>query len=104
MENDDKLKAFFKEHSQPLYRDEWFSRRVLHRLPEETKKKIRLIEIGVWSVSAVLALSICFSFGKTIIVIDDYRELFSIMTLFSLVALISALVILTDQIIKMFRI
>ncbi|MEI3341142.1 MAG: hypothetical protein V8R52_02265, partial [Coprobacter fastidiosus] len=30
MENDDKLKAFFKEHAQPLRREVWFSRRVMN--------------------------------------------------------------------------
>ena len=35
MENDDKLKAFFKEHAQPLRREVWFSRRVMNRLPGE---------------------------------------------------------------------
>ena len=37
MENDDKLKAFFKEHAQPLRREVWFSRRVMNRLPGETR-------------------------------------------------------------------
>ena len=45
MENDDKLKAFFKEHAQPLRREVWFSRRVMNRLPGETRRKIRIIEM-----------------------------------------------------------
>ena len=47
MENDDKLKAFFKEHAQPLRREVWFSRRVMNRLPGETRRKIRIIEMTV---------------------------------------------------------
>ena len=53
MENDDKLKAFFKEHAQPLRREVWFSRRVMNRLPGETRRKIRIIEMTVWFISAI---------------------------------------------------
>lgn len=104
MENDDKLKAFFKEHAQPLRREEWFSRRVMNRLPVETRRKIRIIEILVWSVSAVFGLILCFMFGKSITVISDYKELFSAMNLFPFLSLISVLLILVNQIIKIFRI
>ena len=66
MENDDKLKAFFKEHAQPLRREVWFSRRVMNRLPGETRRKIRIIEMTVWFISAIFGLSLCFMFGKSI--------------------------------------
>ena len=43
MENDDKLKAFFKEHAQPLRREVWFSRRVMNRYPEKPDGKYELL-------------------------------------------------------------
>ena len=101
MENDDKLKAFFKEHAQPLRREVWFSRRVMNRLPGETRRKIRIIEM---TVSAIFGLSLCFMFGKSITAISDYKELFSVMNLFTFLAFISVLLILANQLIKLFRI
>ena len=41
MENDDKLKAFFKEHAQPLRREVWFSRRIDY--PEKPDGKYELL-------------------------------------------------------------
>ena len=89
MENDDKLKAFFKEHAQPLRREVWFSRRVMNRLPGETRRKIRIIEMTVWFISAIFGLSLCFMFGKSITAISDYKELFSVMNLFWRISLLS---------------
>ena len=104
MENDDKLKAFFKEHAQPLRREVWFSRRVMNRLPGETRRKIRIIEMTVWFISAIFGLSLCFMFGKSITAISDNKELFSVMNLFTFLAFISVLLILANQLIKLFRI
>lgn len=104
MENNDKLKAFFKEHAQPLRREVWFSRRVMNRLPGETRRKIRIIEMTVWFISAIFGLSLCFMFGKSITAISDYKELFSVMNLFTFLAFISVLLILANQLIKLFRI
>lgn len=104
MENDDKLKVFFKTRQQPLRKDEWFARRVMNRLPEDTKRKIRIVEILIWSISAVFGLSLCFVFGKSITLISDYKDLFSALNIFAFLTLISVFGILADQIIKILRV
>lgn len=104
MENDDKLRAFFKAQQQPLRREEWFVCRVMNRLPENKKRKIRIIEILIWCISAVFGLSLCFVFGKSVTLIADYKELFSALNIFAFLTLISVLGILIDQIIKILRV
>ena len=104
MENDDKLKVFFKTRQQTLYKEEWFSRRVMNQLPENAKRKIRMIEIFIWSVSAMFGLFLCFMFGKSVMVTGNFVELFSTVNIFTFLTLISVLGILADQIIKILRV
>lgn len=61
MMNNDELKSFFTKEAQPLLGDEWFSRKVINRLPEKKKRKTQCVMLVTFLLAFLTGSILCLS-------------------------------------------